>query len=66
MIKEYCDVCKKEIKRNYISERFCAELGDMEIEIIVAYQHTWNNGHICKSCLLDVVNKGKENKSRKS
>lgn len=60
MIKYFCDMCGKEVKRNYISERFHPKKGNFKVEVMVAFDNTWNDGIICKDCLWDILKTGKE------
>jgi len=60
MLRLFCDVCDKEIKRNYVSERYKPMLGKFRVEIMVSFKDAWNSGEICKECLLKIINEGKE------
>lgn len=67
MVKYCCDICGKEIARDYVSERLKEYIrpGDLDrtinIELIVGIGMTakatgvWNCGNICKKCLQDAV-----------
>lgn len=58
MIKHFCDICEKEVQRNYSSARYRVKMGNAEVEILVAINGVYNSGVICLKCLLEVVNSG--------
>jgi len=60
MIKHFCDVCEKEIQRNYVDERLVHKLRDFEVEMIVKKENTSNDGELCYRCLMNIVTNGKE------
>lgn len=60
MIKHFCDLCKKEVKRNYVSNRFTPRLGKHYIQVTVAIDGCNNDGAICKSCLDKIYKEGVE------
>jgi hypothetical protein len=60
MIREYCDMCDDEVKHNFVDKRLKRTLKRASIEVLVAMDGTWNKGHICRDCLLDVITKGKD------
>jgi hypothetical protein len=51
----FCDCCKKEIGRNYVSERLNEEVKIngvlVMIEITIGMNKCWNQGDLCKDCL---------------
>jgi len=65
MIIYSCDVCKKTVEREYVSNRLIRNKGRVTIEVMVAVDETWNKGDVCLDCLLDVMNNGTEPKGRK-
>jgi len=58
MFRCYCDACGKEIPVEDSMYRLKATKGRVTAEVMVAIDKTWNHGHICESCLLDVLNTG--------
>lgn len=60
MIKMFCDVCGKEIERNFVIERLRIRLKDVELEIIAGVDGVWNGGQLCKDCLMKAIAEGKE------
>jgi hypothetical protein len=60
MIEYRCDMCGKSTKRNYIAERYMPRIKNFQVEIMVSRNDCWNNGEICKECLLKIINKGTE------
>jgi len=60
MIKRYCDVCGKEVERNYVAQRLRQEMGRVVVEVMVAIDGIWNKGEICLGCLTDVLVHGSE------
>ena len=46
MLRLFCDVCDKEIKRNYVLERYKPMLGKFHVEIMVSFKDAWNSGEI--------------------
>jgi len=70
MYKQFCDVCEKEIKRNYVGNRLKKKKiinrtntepnaagckTKIEIEVMVAVNGMWNEGTICEDCLMKVL-----------
>jgi len=55
MIKHFCDVCKKEVERNFVNQRFkqtsLIRGTRVGVEIIVGIDDVWNAGDICDACL---------------
>lgn len=62
--KIYCDVCSKAIKGD--ADRLRRIKGKVMIEVMVRYENTWNAGHVCESCLLDVIKTGRPAKENES
>jgi hypothetical protein len=65
VMRYYCDGCGVEVKRSYTSERFRPtkwfklEGGsgiNIAAEVMTCVDGTWNAGHLCKTCLLRVLN----------
>ncbi|MEA1998138.1 MAG: hypothetical protein U9N61_02260 [Euryarchaeota archaeon] len=72
-IKSFCDVCGKELGRNYVSDRLNVryhynkdnedpERGNQCItcNVEVGVNNTWNKGEICKECLLKALTEGED------
>jgi hypothetical protein len=69
MLKMFCDCCGKEIKSNNVGGRVKKKKTinntdveievmvaiDVEIEVMVAINGTWNDGHICDDCLIEIL-----------
>lgn len=60
MTRDYCDSCDNEIPKgqNCVGSRIQLELGRVRIEIMVAVDNTWNNGHVCEDCIKKAVAQG--------
>ena len=60
MIRTYCDVCNVELfsNENRVSRRIIRSLGDVTVEVVVKSGSTWNSGHVCARCVLDVMDHG--------
>lgn len=67
MIRKYCDVCDKEIVRNFVHTRLAGTAvkhpnrGDKAVRVNIEVMAgigpgTMNGGDICLPCLLDCVN----------
>ena len=56
MTKMFCDRCKRETRRNYVSDRLKGIMGGHGIEVMVKYGGTWNKGHLCLECLKNIIN----------
>lgn len=52
----FCDVCETELSGE--RHRIKRKLGDISVEIMVAYKHVWNDGHFCDACVLKAANEG--------
>lgn len=69
MVKHYCDICGKEIVRNYVCTRLYGSVQpkgldkSINLELIVGIGSTsratgvWNNGDVCRECLSEAVNR---------
>jgi hypothetical protein len=63
VIKRFCDVCGEKIGRNYVSDRLEANrtfhLEDKRVNVkvmcMVAIDGTYNEGDICRGCVIDTV-----------
>ncbi len=55
--KYYCDNCGEELT-DADHERLRLRLGGVTVEVIHAFQNTWNGGHVCHACIKNVVVKG--------
>ena len=53
----YCDGCGEEMKETDHG-RLRLRLGSITIEVIHAFQNTWNGNNICHACIRNVINKG--------
>lgn len=62
--KFFCDHCHKQIKSP--SDRVRRIKGEIMIEVMVRYENTWNAGHICDACVIDVVKTGRPAKGDES
>lgn len=71
MTKHFCDVCGKQLKRNYVSDRHTPTLKvepesfdekrvKVTAQVTVAVNDVWNEGDICLHCLLRVLKEGEE------
>ena len=65
MIKTFCDVCEKEIDRNWVTQRLVRYFAiphkvSVEVEIIVKIDGVWNDGAICEGCLMTAIVEGEE------
>ena len=60
MIKHYCDICEKEVHRNYVSDRLKMKLEGFEVEVMVTKDNTTNSGELCRDCLLKILRTGHE------
>ena len=58
MIRTYCDGCGTEVARNFVRQRLSRSKENFKVEVQVATDGVWNDGHICFSCLLRVINEG--------
>jgi hypothetical protein len=59
MWKDYCDLCRKELKRNCVKDRLKAKntVGELTVgfEIVVEVNGVSNQGAICEECLMKMV-----------
>lgn len=59
MIRRYCDVCKKEIEQNVVTERIKGEVivrGErVLVEITCGIGREWNGGDLCVNCLVEAI-----------
>jgi hypothetical protein len=58
MIQTFCDKCGAKVSTKDHG-RLRTRLGKIEIETMVCVGGTWNAGHICNTCIREVVAKGK-------
>lgn len=59
----FCDLCGEEIytpadRGNRVSDRIRRELQEVRVEVMVGFEGTMNNGHVCTPCVIRVVNEG--------
>ena len=59
MIKQFCDVCTKEIGRNYVSDLYRPRLKQIQCNVGVTIKGS-NKGELCRECLLKCINNGTE------
>lgn len=55
MIKQFCDICKKELTRNVVEDRLIVERGDFKAEVLIAKGGTTNTGDLCYDCLIEML-----------
>jgi hypothetical protein len=64
MIKYFCDMCKTEITRNYISDRYrpwvYANGKNFKADISIRQNGNPDSGEICRHCVKKIVAEGKE------
>ncbi len=68
-IVQRCDNCEDETDRCYVHDRYKPILfsnhpGEnplrIQAEVMVAIDGAWNNGNLCKECLLILLTEGSE------
>ena len=66
MIVYYCDECGKEIKEfneaPYIIKFESKSGHHFEVHILMDSDHKWNTGHLCRDCLIKLINKSNKKK----
>ena len=61
MIRYYCDICDREVKRNPVGTRVSGKgygrdgNNPINIEIIAGVGDGWNSGIVCASCFRERV-----------
>lgn len=65
MIRRYCDRCGEQITgRRNGSNRIKRELYEsgriVSVEVMVAFNRTWNSGDVCDNCVILAVNTGQD------
>ena len=64
MMRYYCDVCEDELVDARLTDRVANRikrcLGDVRVEVMVAFKGACNKGNICEKCVLRVVADGDE------
>jgi len=62
MTKWFCDVCGRELGRNYVSDRLRVSDGLRVVEVTVGKKDkhglTWDKGDICRPCLMGIITNG--------
>jgi hypothetical protein len=63
MTRTYCDACDVEIPRGQPDrlrrEHYLSPGRVIDVEVITAWNKTWNGGHLCAGCILAAVADGK-------
>lgn len=59
-IKHFCDVCDRQINRNYVSDRLVVQRGPFVAEVMVSKDGTSNTGELCKDCVMEMFTYGEE------
>jgi hypothetical protein len=59
MTKYFCDICEREIGRNFVSKRL-ERVGwhndkKVQIQVTCGVGEQWNRGEICLDCLLEAI-----------
>ena len=59
-IKMYCDLCEKEVKRNFVHNRWKIHApitgqNDAVIEIMAGTGGMINHGILCQSCIAEII-----------
>jgi hypothetical protein len=57
--KAFCDLCGEELKKRD-HDRVRRALGRVSVEVLTAVDGTWNGGHVCHRCVMQVVRDGKD------
>jgi hypothetical protein len=66
MIKRYCDACGEEMTDTRVTGVFGWTVRnedtrvELKAKVITAVDGTWNGGHLCTSCIRDIVQHGEE------
>jgi hypothetical protein len=55
----YCDRCGQEIERNAATARVIRKLDGIVVEVMAGHK-TVNGGHVCASCVIQVVRLGED------
>ena len=63
MIKRYCDICEvflDEKNHLYDDNTFKSKMGgtnnnEIEVNVQIALNGTWNKGDFCKYCVIDTI-----------
>ena len=60
-IKKFCDICRKEMPRNMVTERLIVQSlskkgGGFSAEVIVTKNETDDDGDLCFDCLMGMLN----------
>ena len=64
MIKEYCDKCGKETKNNMVGNDNTFESGGVAFRITIAIGGIWNNGCLCRDCMIKLITLAKEKRPK--
>lgn len=57
-IKIYCDACGGEIPADHARDKFKRLKGRVGVEIMTTIDGVFDGGHVCRPCLLSIVNTG--------
>lgn len=60
--KQFCDMCGEQISRNYASERMKIKRREFTAEIMIQKGATYNQGELCRKCVMNILKEGKESK----
>lgn len=58
-IKYFCDACGGEIPKDQTG-RVVRKLERITVEVLVAVDGVWNDGNVCKDCIVLAVANGKD------
>ena len=64
MTRQFCDACGTEIETNYVIDRLKGEYFQrhegqrvrIQFEVTVGVGDGWNDGDLCRDCVIDAVN----------
>jgi len=55
MIKYFCDVCGKEVTRNFVDKRLNVKVGIVSVEVMLGVNLVHNHGVVCGKCLASIL-----------
>jgi len=62
MTRRFCDVCGRELTRNFVTDPLVRTDGLMVVRVMVgkktASSLVWGDGDICQPCLVGIVKNG--------
>ena len=57
----FCDQCGDEVTdKRTTGNRIKRRRDRVSVEVLVAVDGTWNDGHVCQGCVIRAINKGKD------